>query len=69
MSDDCKCDHCGNRGRRRRFRFAPEGWFYLEAKDDDDPSNTIIIWACSDRCAAAQWKPGPGPRMDAEVPS
>ncbi len=27
MSDDCKCDHCGKRGRRRWGRLAP---------DDDD---------------------------------
>jgi len=65
MSDDCKCDHCGKRGRRPRMHAAPDGWLYLEAVDDEEgPSSAIIVLACSDTCALALWKPGRGPRFD-----
>ena len=45
---------------------APEGWFYMEAKDDEDPEATIIVLACSEACKNAMWKVGPGPRFTAE---
>lgn len=66
MSESIKCDNCENRAPRRRMYPCPDGWFYLEAKDDDDPNGTIIVWACSKECAMAQWKPGPGKRWTAE---
>lgn len=60
MSDKVKCDFCGNYGKRRMGTLAPQGWFYLEAQDSDNPSNCLIMWACSKECADKQWKPGPG---------
>jgi len=56
------CDNCGKEGLRPRMHPAPEGWFWLEAKDDDDPENPIIALACCEGCASAQWHKGPGPR-------
>lgn len=39
------------------------GWFLpLEATDDEDPSNVIIMLACSKECALALFNKGPGPR-------
>lgn len=64
VSDDVRCDHCKKPGRRPRFRYAPAGWLYLEAKDDENPRGSVIVWACSVKCAQAQWKPGPGGRID-----
>lgn len=62
MSDDCRCDKCGARGRRRRFTFAPEGWFFIETLiDDEEPKlGTTIIRVCSKECAMAMWEQGPG---------
>ena len=45
---------------------APKDWFYMEAKDEDDPSNVIIVLACSKECALALFSKGPGPRWTAE---
>lgn len=66
MSDDAKCDGCGKIGRRRRRYPCPVGWYYLEAKDDEDPNSTIIVLACSEACMVMQWKPGPGDRFTDE---
>lgn len=60
MSDAVKCDRCENIGNRKIGTLAPIGWFYLEANDDDDPSNCLIIWACSKKCAYKLWQAGPG---------
>jgi len=65
MSDDARCENCGKRGRRPRFRYAPKGWLYLEAKDDEDPETAIVVMVCSRECATAMWCIGPGPRIDA----
>jgi len=44
MSDDCRCDKCGARGRRRRFTFAPEGWFFIETLvDDEEPEQGTTV--------------------------
>ena len=59
MSDSVCCDVCGTEGRRKRFTWAPEGWFYAEATDEEDKS-TIIVWACSEECKNKFWKQGPG---------
>lgn len=61
-----KCEACGALGRRHFMRLAPENWLFLEAKDDEDPKNTLIIAVCSKDCAGSMWKTGPGPRLDAE---
>jgi hypothetical protein len=39
---------------------APSGWFYLEASDDEDPEDVIIVYACSVECRDGLWKVGPG---------
>ncbi len=63
MSSDVHCDRCKAPGRRRMGTLAPDGWFYLEARDNDDAASTIIVWACSETCAGTLWQPGPG-RLD-----
>lgn len=62
MSDDVTCDNCGAHGRRKLRRVAPFGWLWLEAKDSErlGADDSLIIYACSKRCADALWKPGPG---------
>ena len=65
MSDDAHCDKCGKAGRRPRMHPAPDGWLYLEAKDDAT-GDVVIVHACSMACAAGLWQCGPGPRFDAE---
>lgn len=65
MGDSVHCDVCGNVGRRKRFHFAPDGWFYAEAIDEDNPKSTLIVWACSEDCKKNFWKDGPG-KMDLE---
>ena len=62
MSDDCRCDKCGARGRSRRFTFAPEGWFFIETLvDDEEPeAGTTILRVCSKECAMGMWEAGPG---------
>lgn len=59
MSDDCKCDNCGKRGRRRWGRLAPEDWFFLEQRIDDG-NDIAVTLACKKSCALALWKKGPG---------
>lgn len=42
----------------------PSGWLYLEATDDEEGEDSIIIMlACSAECATSLWKTGPGPRF------
>lgn len=51
---------------------APKGWFFLEAKDDDDedPSaQAIIMSVCSEACAKSMWLPGPGERWTSKEPA
>lgn len=60
MADIVKCDFCKRTGLRRRGTLAPTDWFYLEAQDETDPNNCIVMWACSKGCANKQWLPGPG---------
>lgn len=62
MSDDAYCDFCDTHGRRPRMHPCPPDWFYLEATDDEDPSNVLIMLACSKECALALFNRGPGPR-------
>lgn len=65
MADHVRCEACQRSGRRPRFHSAPEGWLYLEAQDeedDEDHPDPILIYACSQECAARLWKIGPGPR-------
>lgn len=64
MSDSVHCDHCGKEGRRPKMYPAPKDWLYLEAVDPEDEEEAIIMWACSPECAKAQWKKGPGERLD-----
>lgn len=59
MSDDVQCDGCKRHGKRRRRTIAPEGWFFLERKLEDE-DDSIIIWACSEACKDSLWRPGPG---------
>jgi len=66
MSDDATCEFCGKCGRRPRMHPAPKDWLYMEAKDDSDPKNVIIIHACSKECALALFQKGPGPRWTYE---
>ena len=56
------CDACRKEGLRPRMHPAPDNWLYLEAKDDEDPENPIIVLACSVACALELWQEGPGPR-------
>jgi hypothetical protein len=63
---EMRCVGCGKTGRRRWLRPAREGWLYIEVRADD--GDAIIEWACSRACAAAQWKEGPGERLDAPAP-
>lgn len=63
MADLTRCDFCKAIGWRKLGKLAPEGWFYLEATDDTNPNNCLIIWACSKECADKQWLAGPG-RLD-----
>lgn len=65
MSEQVCCDVCGTIGRRRRMTWAPDGWFYAEATDEKDKSNTIIVWVCSEECKNNFWMKGPG-KMDPE---
>lgn len=60
MSDPVKCDLCESVGRRRMGCYAPEGWLWFETIDEDDPANSLIVFACSRYCATNIWKPGPG---------
>lgn len=60
MSDTVKCDGCGKHGRRRIGKMAPADWFFLEAADELEPSNIIIVYACSEDCKKSLWKQGPG---------
>jgi hypothetical protein len=57
-----KCEKCGKGGRRRRFTFCPEGWFFIETlSDNEEPQEgTTIIPVCSKECADAMWEKGPG---------
>lgn len=59
MSDDCRCDGCGKRGRRRMFTLAPADWFYAEFAIDDATEHYVVL-ACSEACKLSVWKPGPG---------
>lgn len=68
MSDPVHCDHCGKLGYRRRHYPCPEGWLFLEAVDESDPHHTLIVWSCSLGCAIGQWRAGPGPRMQTDLP-
>jgi hypothetical protein len=64
MADDVQCDCCGKPGRRPRRHPCPKSWFYLEAKDSEQPDNPIIMCVCSKECALLLWKQGPGERFD-----
>lgn len=57
MSDDCKCDQCGARGRRARGKLAPADWLFLETVVEDE---VVVTLACSQSCALKLWKKGPG---------
>jgi hypothetical protein len=39
---------------------APEGWSYIEIPDDEDPTDSMIGYACSKKCRDSLWKQGPG---------
>lgn len=67
MSDPVKCDGCGGTGRRRMGKIAPEGWFYIEAKDETNPGQEFIVYACSTPCRDGLWKLGPG-KLDLTIP-
>ncbi len=56
MSEPVKCEVCHAVGRRRMSRWAPEGWTYGFALDDDTGSTTVVM-ACSEACRAAFWRP------------
>lgn len=68
MSDDVRCDGCNKSGRRRRRFLAPKDWLYLEVTidDEDEPGDSLVVYACSEECATGMWKKGPGPRMKLE---
>ncbi len=51
-----KCEVCGKSSRRRMGRFAPEGWAWGEAKDDET-GEAIIVMVCSPECKEHFWKP------------
>ncbi len=70
MSTPVVCDYCKAEGKITRYRMAPEGWLYLCAFDSEitDPaeaSEFVIMLACSQACASALWRPGPGPQLEA----
>lgn len=67
MSEQVCCDVCGAKGRRRQMTWAPEGWFYAEATDEEDKDNTLIVLACSEECKNKFWKEGPGKMNLAEI--
>ena len=71
MSEYAKCECCDNTGRRRRYRYAPEGWLFMEAKDDENPEATIVVSVCSEACALQLWhRQGvAGPRLDEPLPA
>ena len=60
MSSPVYCETCGCTGHRRMGHIAPEGWFYAEFKDKDDPTDSFIIMACSEACCKVTWLKGPG---------
>jgi hypothetical protein len=66
MSDDARCEFCKKDGRRPRMHPCPKDWFYMEAVDDDNPKDVIIITVCSKECALALFQRGPGPRWTYE---
>jgi hypothetical protein len=72
MSDDIRCEVCGAWGRRRMGRVAPEGWFWAEVFREDENHrrdtalDTLLIVACSIRCALAFWFKGPGQLVTGE---
>lgn len=61
MSDDVQCEVCKKEGRRRRGTLTAKEFFYAEATmDDAGPEATIVLTVCSEKCALAFFKPGPG---------
>lgn len=68
MSDPVKCEKCGQTGPRRMGRPAPEGWYFIEAVDEEDPEMVFLIYACSVACRDGLWQLGPGPRMNLALP-
>jgi hypothetical protein len=59
MSDSVRCDVCGDRGQRRSFKAAPDGWHYSEVVDEETRA-VSIVYACSRECMGKFWKRGPG---------
>jgi len=59
MSETVYCDACRKPGRRKRGWLAPDGWLFLEAREDgahDPEATAIIIWACSEACSVRMWQ-------------
>ena len=62
MSTPVRCEKCQKEGRRRLFKFCPEGWFFIETlSDNEEPEKGVtVIMVCSKECGAALWETGPG---------
>lgn len=60
MSQPVTCDACGAEGRRKLGRVSPDGWHFLALKNQDDPEDTLVVYACSDACKRLEWQEGPG---------
>lgn len=68
MSDEMHCCVCHVSGRRRLLRHCPEGWFYGEFIDDEDPGKgPYVLAVCSKACSEAFWLVGPG-RLNTSPP-
>jgi len=54
-----QCDHCDTKGVRRPTDIAPDFWFYLESTDRTDRKRlqTYVVYACSETCRDALWRP------------
>lgn len=73
MSEKVHCDNCGAEGRRKMMKVCPEGWSYAEIKMEDHldgggEPEVVFIYACSDKCQAVKWKPGPGSLRNEDPP-
>lgn len=62
MRELVTCEGCKATGSRRLERPAPPDWVYMlvtiELPPDGKPE-LVYVYACSQRCAMALWKPGP----------
>ena len=61
MSQQVECEVCKKRGHKFWHNPAPVGWFAADVSVQDldtheaDPSQTLVVFACSPECAQKFW--------------